>query len=215
MAFPLVVEGLHDRRRANRPAALRWVRAKLRDLLDFYVDKRALRLLAVTSILLTYGGGVAMFWFHAIYRGEQGPAISDVSHWFLDSTLGFVALSPVVLLLLPAASRLVRATDRPRYLRVMFWAVLMGVSFALVTAPGPALHNLIAGEGRPLADWATDVFGQNASVASRAAGAQSRSGVIEGILQVAVGLPVYILVSWSALHLSAARGLLDPAGRQG
>ena len=156
-----------------------------------------------------------MFWFHAIYRGEQGPAISDVSHWFLDSTLGFVALSPVVLLLLPAASRLARSGRGPRYLRVLFWALLMGASFALVTAPGPALHNLIAGEGRPLADWATDVFGQNASVASRAVGARSHSNIIEGILQVAVGLPVYILVSWSALHLSGARGLLDPGGRRG
>ena len=215
MAFPLVVEGLHDRRRTGRPSVLRWAGGKLQHVLDFYVDKRALRLLVVTSVLLTYGGGVAMFWFHAIYRGEQGPAISDVSHWFLDSTLGFVALSPVVLFLLPAASRLVRAGSGPRYLRALCWAVLMGASFALVTAPGPALHNLIAGEGRPLADWATDVFGQNASVARRAVGAHSHSTIIEGILQVAVGLPVYIFVSWSALHLSAARGLLDPRGRRG
>ena len=215
MAFPLVVEGLHDRRRTNRPPALKWAGAKLQDVLDFYVDRRALRLLAVTSVLLTYGGGVAMFWFHAIYRGEQGPAINAVSHWFLDSTLGFVGLSPVVLLLLPAASRLVRSGDGPRHLRVLFWAVVMGASFALVTAPGPALHNLIAGEGRPLADWATDVFGQNAAVASRAVGARSHSNIVEGILQVAVGLPVYILVSWSALHLSGARGLLDARGGRG
>jgi hypothetical protein len=215
MAFPLVVEGLHTRPRTERRPALGWAGEKAQAILDFYGDRRARRLLAVTSILLTYGGGAAMFWFHAVYRGEKGPAISNVSHWFLDSTLGFVALTPVVLILLPAACRLVRSGSEPRHLRVLFWALLMGVSFALVTAPGPALHNLIAGEGRPLADWATDVFGQSASVASRAHGAHSHSNSAEGILQVIVGLPVYIFVSWSAFHLSAARGLLDPSGRRG
>ena len=215
MAFPLAVEGLLDRPRTSRPPARQWAGTKVHDIIDFYGDRRARRLLAVTSVLLTYGGGVAMFWFHAIYRGEQGPPISDVSHWFLDSTLGFVALTPVVLLLLPAACRLVRSVSGARQLQVLFWAVLVGVSFALVTAPGPALHNLIAGEGQPLANWATDVFGQNAAVASRAIGAHSHSILIEGILQVIFGLPVYIFVAWSAFHLSAARGLLDPSGRRG
>ena len=213
MAFPLVVEGILDRP-GNRPKARRWARATVQHVIDFYVDRRALRLLAMTTVLLTYGGGVVMFWFHAIYRGEHGPAISDVSHWFLDSTLGFVGLSPVVFLLLPAASTVVRSGNGPGRRRALFWAVLMGATFALVTAPGPALHNLIAGEGRPLADWATDVFGQNASVAGRALDARTHSNIVEGILQVAVGLPVYILVSWSALRLSAARGLLDPGGRR-
>lgn len=36
--------------------------------------------LAVTSLMLTYGGGAVMFWLHAIYRGEQGPPIADVFH---------------------------------------------------------------------------------------------------------------------------------------
>jgi hypothetical protein len=215
MAFPFVVEGLHDRRRSDRSAPLKWAGEQLRDIVDFYTDKRALRLLAVTTVLLTYGGGVVMFWFHAIVRGEKGPAINDVSHWFLDSSLGFFALSPVVFVLIPIASRLARSGTTPRSLKVAFWAVLMGVTFALVTAPGPALHNLVAGEGRPLADWATGVFGQDPSVATRSIGAPTRSPVIEGFLQVAVGLPVYFIVSWSALHLAAARGLLDPGSRRG
>lgn len=209
MALPLVVDRLDERQ-----PALRWAGAKVQELVDFYVDRRALRLLAVTTVLLTYGGGVVMFWFHALYRGEQGPAISDVSHWFLDSSLGFFALSPVILVLVPASTRLVRLGTRPRYAQAALWALFVGASFAIVTGPGPALHNLIAGQGAPLANWATDVFGENAAVASRALGAEPRSEVVEGVLQVAVGLPVYVIGSWIALHLAAAKGVLDPRGRR-
>ncbi len=169
-------------------------------------------MLVVTSVLLTYGGGVVMFWLHAIYRGEQGPAINDVSHWFLDSTLGFVALTPVIFFLIASAGRLTRATDRPGYRRLAFYAVLLGTSFALVTAPGPALHNFIAGEGKPLANWATDLFGHDAAVAARALTAEPRSHVIEGVLQVAVGFPVYIAISWLAAHLAAATRILNHNG---
>ena len=191
-------------------AGLQRVRAVVRETGEYYADRHARRLLAVTSLLLTYGGGVVMFWFHAIYRGEQGPAINDVSHWFLDSTLGFIALTPVIVFLIPAAERVALATGS-RYRRVVFYAVLVGASFALVTGPGPALHNLVAGEGQPLANWATDVFGHDPGVAERALTAEHRSHLTEGLLQVALGIPVYIGLSWLATHLSAATRKLNPA----
>ena len=210
MARTLALDGFRERAGTSGPAALlhRAV-ALVRETTGYYADQSARRLLVVTSIFLTYGGGVVMFWFHALYRGEQGPAIDDVAHWFLDSTLGFVALSPVIFFLIPAAGRLTRSMNRPRYLRLLFFAVLVGASFAFVTGPGPALHNLVAGEGRPLAEWATDVFGHNATVAGRALTAEPRSHVTEGILQVAIGIPVYVLLSWLAAHAAVATRTLD------
>jgi hypothetical protein len=181
----------------------------VRETAEYYADARARRLLAATSILLTYGGGVVMFWFHALYRGEQGPAINDVAHWFLDSTLGFVVLTPVIAFLIPAAERVSRSTGS-QYRRVVFYEVLVGGSFALLTGPGPALHNLIAGEGKPLANWATDLFGHNAAVAASALTAEHRSHLTEGLFQVAIGVPVYIALSWLAAKMAATTRTLNP-----
>ncbi len=212
MANTLVSGRPWGRAGTSGPAAMvRRAQAMVRDTVEYYADRRARRLMVATSILFTYGGGVVMFWFHALYRGEQGPAISDMAHWFLDSTLGFVALSPVIFFLIPAAGRLIVSMDPPRYLHMAFYALLVGASFAFVTGPGPALHNLIAGEGKPLADWATDVFGRNAAVASRALEAQPRSHATEGLLQVAIGIPVYVVLAWLAARLSAATSMLNPS----
>lgn len=211
MAKTLALGGFQDRTGTTGPAALlQRARAAVRETVGYYADRRARRLLAITAVALTYVGGIVMFWFHALYRGEQGPAINDVAHWFLDSTLGFVALSPVIFFLIPAAGRLTLSMDPPRYLRVGFFALLVGVSFAFVTGPGPALHTLVAGEGKPLANWATDLFGQNAAVATRALTAEPRSHMTEGLLQVAIGVPVYVLLSLLATHLAAATRMLRP-----
>jgi hypothetical protein len=60
--------------------------------------------LALCAIALTYGGGAAMFWFHAIELGEGGPAISPWPHWGLDSTAGFLGLTPLIAVIVPVAA---------------------------------------------------------------------------------------------------------------
>ena len=153
--------------------------------------------LAVSAVL-AYIGGAAMFWLHAIYRQEHGPAIGHVQHWFLDSTLGFIALTPVVLLLLPAALWMRTKNDRERRLRLGTYVVLVGVLFAFVTGPGPFLHNQLVGQGTPLAHLATNVFGEDRAMESDTVG-KDHSALSEGTLQVLVGIPLYTLLTWGAL----------------
>ncbi|MDP8961295.1 MAG: hypothetical protein M3N32_06765 [Actinomycetota bacterium] len=43
-----------------------------------------------------------MLWLHAIHRGEKGPAINHWFHWLLDSTLGFLPLTPVLFFIPPS-----------------------------------------------------------------------------------------------------------------
>ena len=47
----------------------------------FYAQHRGWRGLLISSLILTYAGGAVMFWYHAIYLGEGGPAISP---WHLS-----------------------------------------------------------------------------------------------------------------------------------
>ncbi|MDQ3642556.1 MAG: hypothetical protein M3450_14090, partial [Actinomycetota bacterium] len=179
------------RRRRLRHGALR----------NFYRDPLGWVALFATSLLLTYGGGVVLFWLHAIYRGEHGPPISDWSHWFLDSTLGFVALTPVLFFILPTALWLLTRGDGSRRLRLWSYVAVVGTMFTLVTGPGPLLHNAIAGHGTWVADLATVIFGHDAETAERNMHAMERSHLTEGLLQIAVGLPVYVALAWLALRL--------------
>lgn len=156
----------------------------------FYRRPIAWAALLVSAAFLTYGGGAVMFWFHAIVRGEAGPAIDNVHHWLLDSTLGFVALTPVLAVILPLA--VWRAGPRP-----WVYVAAAAVLFTLVTGPGPLLHNAVAGAGTPLADLATDVFGEKPAAMAHDHG--RRSPFTEGALQLGVGLPVYLTCTWLAL----------------
>lgn len=167
----------------------------------FYRRPLAWLALLVTSAVLTFGGGAVMFWFHAVFRGEHGPEIGDVHHWFLDSSLGFVALTPVLALIVPLGVWAASAVDSPRRTGLRAYVVSVAVLFTLTTGPGPFLHNQIAGAGTPLARLATAVFGQNAGVAARNMHAHDRSPVAEGFLQIVVGLPVYLLGTWLALEI--------------
>lgn len=154
----------------------------------------------VVSLILSYVGGGIMFWLHAIYRGEEGPAIDHWQHWFLDSTLGFIALTPIVLLLLPVVLWLLSLRGAAqRRVRVGLYVAAVGTFFALITGPGPLLHNTIAGAGTPLANAATDVFGYDPDIASQHAQGPARSAVTEGVLQVAVGLPTYSLLTLASV----------------
>lgn len=152
------------------------------------------------SAVLSYVGGGLMFWLHAIYRGEKGPAIDYWQHWLLDSSLGFVALTPVVFLLLPTVLwTLGRRGDGGARAKVGLYVVIVGTLFALVTGPGPLLHNAVAGEGTPLANLATDVFGYDPEIAQHHGDAPERSPFTEGVLQVVVGIPAYSLLMLASL----------------
>ena len=168
----------------------------------FYSQPLAWAALLVSSFLLTFAGGAVMFWLHAIVRGEAGPAISEVHHWMLDSTLGFIGLTPVLALILPLAVwHAGRNGPRPVRARLASYVGVTAVLFTLVTGPGPLLHNQIAGAGTPLADVATRVFGEDERVASHVDHASPKSPVTEGLLQLAVGLPVYLLCTGLAVRL--------------
>lgn len=169
---------------------------------EYFATSAARVRVLVLSLVLSYGGGAAMFWLHAIYRGERGPAIANQWHWLLDSSLGFLSLTPVLVLILPIAREV--AAGRGARLE----AVITGALFAVVTTPGPILHNLVAGAGTPLARLATRVFGTDPGVVAAHVNAVEHSGTSESLLQLTVGLPVYIAlacVTLTALRIRAER----------
>ncbi len=173
-------------------------RTAVRALRSFYSRPIAWGGALLVSAILAYVGGAAMFWLHAIYRQEHGPAIGHVQHWLLDSTLGFVALTPVVFLVLPAALWLRRKQVGNAGVRLAGYALLVGTLFALVTGPGPLLHNRLVGADTPLANLATDVFGEDPDVRHHHHGKEN-SALSEGTLQVVVGIPLYSLLAWAAV----------------
>ena len=156
----------------------------------FYSQPVAWMAWAVTSGILAYAGGAAMFWLHAEIRGEMGPQINPWYHWLLDSSLGFVALTPMVFLILPAALVILhRSKLGSPAERAGLYVVLVGMLLALVTAPGPFLHDELVGRGKPLANLATTIFGRYVH------GLPPHEAVhglwSEMLLQVVVGIPVY------------------------
>ena len=178
-------------------AAGRWI-----DMVRGFYGRPIAKLgLLVSAAFLTYGGGAVMFWFHAIVRGEAGPAIDNVHHWLLDSTLGFVALTPVLALILPVAVRHASGIGGSRSrVRLGVYVGATALAFTAFTGPGPLLHNTVAGAGTPLADLATRIFGENPEMLAHDMHV-ARSPLSEGLLQLAVGLPTYTLCVWLALAL--------------
>lgn len=166
----------------------------------FYSRPLAWAAMIAVSAALAFGGGGLMFWLHAIYRAERGPAIAHGQHWLLDSTLGFVALTPVVFVLLPAALRALGSKqEKLRGRRLGFFVATVGTLFALVTGPGPLLHNTLVGQGTPLADAATSVFGHDPAIAAHNEHAKEQSALSSGVLQVAVGVPAYSLLTLASV----------------
>lgn len=179
--------GTHAVTKHGRTALLARMRSAKVDVRAYYAPKSARRKMAILSLTLCYGGGAIMFWLHAIYRGEQGPPIAPLWHWLLDSSLGLLALTPVLFLLLPLAQALSGRWTRQ--------AVLVGGLFAGVTTPGPILHDRVAGAGTPLAHLAATVFGADPHVVAAHLHLVQHSGVSEALLQLAVGIPVYIMLT--------------------
>ncbi len=184
----------------ERRAGASRVSAAAQAIRAFYSRPVAWLALFVTSAMLAYGGGGAMFWFHAIQRGEDGPPINHWFHWLFDSTLGFVALTPALFFILPAALATIRRLEgRLERPRAVVYTVLVGVAFGVVTGPGPLLHNALVGREAPLGRLATEVFGRDPDVAARVAG--EHSALSEVMLQVVVGVPVYVVAGLLALGL--------------
>lgn len=188
-----------------REKVTRTSRAARHGIRAFYARPIGWLALGVTSAVLAYGGGGVMFWFHAIYRGEAGPPINDWYHWLFDSSLGFVALTPVLFLILPGALfALRRAGIVGARLKAAAYVVLVGVLFGVATGPGPILHDRLVGGGTALADLAVRIFGPDPEVAIRNLHAHPHSALTEGSLQVAVGVPVYIVAGLVALSIVRA-----------
>lgn len=201
----------------QRPALSR-VRQVTATMTGFYTDRSSRASLLASALLLCYGGGIVMFIVHYVVRRECGPAINAGWHWLLDSTIGFVALTPLLAVLLPAAATILRRAGTPLSRPAVGpYSALVGSAFALATAPGPYVHNLIAGAGRPLARLATVVFGEDPAALAHNAHAVEHSAVSEGIVQLAVGLPLYIALTYVAISMvrSVAVGLDRPGGADG
>jgi hypothetical protein len=187
---------LRDEFVATRHAAALGLRA-------FYSRPLGWLALGVTSAFLAYGGGGAMFWFHAIYRGEEGPLINHWFHWLFDSSLGFVALTPALFFILPAALwAMKRAGYRTGPRLAAGYVALVGVLFGVVTGPGPFMHNALVGRDAPLGRLAVRIFGMDPGVAH--VHVTVHSTLSESLLQVAVGIPVYVATGVLALMVVRA-----------
>jgi len=170
-----------------RPTAV----AKL--VFQYYRQPTSWLVLIITSLVMIYLGGAAMFWFHAIYLGEGGPAISPVLHWFIDSTAALL-LTPVLFIVLPLASRYAKVS--PQDLSPHRFALFSGAIFAVMTIPGPFIHNTFIGRGTYLADMVTRSWGNGRPVQPYT----EYPLAIEALLQVAFGLPLYIALMWALFY---------------
>jgi hypothetical protein len=170
-----------------RPTAV----AKL--VFQYYRQPTSWLVLIITSLVMIYIGGAAMFWFHAIYLGEGGPAISPVLHWFLDSTAALL-LTPVLFIVLPLASRYAMVSQQD--LSPHRFALFSGAIFAAATIPGPFIHNTFIGRGTYLADTVTRMWGDGRPVQAYT----EFPFPIEALLQLAFGLPLYIVLMWALFY---------------
>jgi hypothetical protein len=164
---------------------------------DFYADRVAYVILLLTGIIVAYGGGAVMFWFHSIYLNEGGPAISPWLHWFIDSTVGFLALTPVLAVILPTAAWL--AQRRGRRTGTLRFAVVAGALLALIAMPAPIMHDGLIGRGTWMAAQITELWGHGHVPTGRP---QEVSVVVAMEQQLAAGIPTYVAVLWLTVSLS-------------
>lgn len=193
---------------ANAPSG--WRPAHLYQLLrGFYRHRLAWLALIVSSLVLVYGGGALMFWYHSIYLGEGGPAISPALHYFIDSSAGFLFLLPVLGILVPLTARqALRYTGAPGGIYAVY-AMFGGTLFALATVPGPVLHDKFIGRGTWVANQLTRLWGDGRIPAPP----HHYAPVTNMSLQLAFALPVYI--GLMAVALLAVRQLTQVTVRLG
>jgi len=186
-----------------RPAVL--VRRAAQEYTSFYRDRLAWLALAITAVLLCYVGGAVMFWFHAIRLGEGGPAISWYAHWLLDSTFGFIGLTPVLFLLLPLstlAARGLAARSAPQLVPWLY-AAICGSLFAVATTPGPVAHDLLVGRGTWIATQMTRAIGDPTAVLTPAHPYPLLAKLTQ---QLGAGIPVYIILT--AVSVAVVRAVV-------
>lgn len=181
-----------------RPTAV----AKL--VFQYYRQPTSWLVLIIASLTLIYLGGAAMFWFHAIYLGEGGPAISPVLHWFIDSTAALL-LTPVVFIALPLASRYAMVSQKD--MSPHRFALFSGAIFAVATVPGPIIHNTFVGRGTWLADAVTRLWGDGRPVPPYT----EYPFALDAVMQLAFGLPLYIALMWALFY--SARTMLVRVAR--
>lgn len=173
----------------------------------FYSDRIAYAIVLLCGVVVGYAGGAVMFWFHSIYLNEGGPAISPWLHWFIDSTVGFLALTPVLAVVLPAAAWLTakgeRRTGSLRY------AVVAGTLLALIAMPAPIIHDEFIGRGTWMAAQITDLWGQGHHPTGRA---REVSVVVALQQQLAAGIPIYVAVLWLTVAVSRTVTRLGRSG---
>lgn len=186
------------------------VRELVRAIRDFYRVPSAKVALLVTSLLLCYGGGAAMFWFHSVHLGEGGPAISWEVHWLIDSSVAFIALTPALALILPLSVWAAQSVVAPRAARLVPWtyAAIGGIAFAVATTPGPIAHDNLVGRGTWLAARVTELLGDPS--ATLAPGHEY--GLLAAMTQqFGFGVPLYVLLM--ALSVVLLRRWVRPAPR--
>jgi hypothetical protein len=175
-------------------------RALLRLITDFYREPLGRLALLVSAPLLVYGGGAVFFWFHAIYLGEGGPAISPWVHWFMDSTAGFIGLVPVLAVLIPLAVSLAPphfpVPGRSPHQTTARYVLLLATLFALVTAPGPVLHDKFLARGTWVADKVTALLGNGRLPTGHVHHIAPAANMS---MQVAVAVPTYLALTTVAL----------------
>jgi hypothetical protein len=182
---------------------------------DFYADKLAWAGLALCALALTYGGGAAMFWFHAIELGEGGPAISPWLHWGLDSTAGFLGLTPLIAVIVPVAAW--AAVDPGGRVRAWRFAAVGGMLLAVLTAPAPLLHDRFLARGTWLAGRITELWGDPRYAAAPEHHHHAETPLFEMGAHVVAGIPTYVVLSWLGLGLARAalsRGGAGAGGRR-
>jgi hypothetical protein len=182
----------------------------------FYADPLAWTGLAVAMLVLTYGGGAVMFWFHAVYLGEGGPAISPWLHWAMDSSAGCIGLTPAIALIIPLAAG-TSLEDRPGggsvRVRPGLFALVGGVLLAVVTAPAPLVHDTLLARGTWLGEKATTMWGGQHSV-SHGVLYEKGSAWFEMGQQVVVGILTYVplmFVTLMAVRVIGGRARRRPA----
>lgn len=167
-------------------------RSATRGLINYYRHRLAWAVLVLNAIVLTYLGGLVMFWFHAIRLGEGGPAIPWYAHWLLDSTFGFLALTPVLFFLLPFAAWLAGSVVASARLLPWVYGTVAGGLFAAVTTPGPLAHDMIVGRGTWIANTVTDMIGDPSAPLSTVT---EYPALAELTQQLGFGVPLYIALS--------------------
>jgi hypothetical protein len=163
---------------------------------DFYRDQVGWLGALSCAVVLVYVGGAAMFWFHSIYLGEGGPAISPWLHWFVDSTAGLFGLTPPILLIVPVAAAAARGPTR---VSAGWFGAITGTLLAVVTAPGPVFHDKLIGRGTWMAARITEWFGGGHYHPTGAA--LEHSIPARMLQQISFGIPLYVALTWFTLSI--------------